>query len=291
MRVMTYNIQYGKGRDGRYDIERIADVLLEADIIGLQEVEAYWDRSGNIHQVEAIAERLGSYYWVYGATVDIHKSWTDADGTVQNRRRQFGNAILSRWPIITSRTFLFPNKQTPVNAHSIQRGITEATIDTPVGLIRVYTSHFSHLSDDERIAHAEFALALHRGAAADGPVSSGDHRDTSWLETPPPDVPAEAILMGDLNLRPEGPVYPILVGPQSNMYGRLHLNYGFVDAWVAAGHGENEGHTLYRDWENKTGARIDYVMVTPGLAKRVRAAEVLKDVDASDHQPLLITLE
>ncbi|HEY4200712.1 MAG TPA: endonuclease/exonuclease/phosphatase family protein [Devosiaceae bacterium] len=287
---MTYNIQYGKGRDGRYDIERIADVVAGADIIGLQEAEAYWDRSGNIHQVEAIADRLKSYYWVYGATVDIHKGGMDGTGKVQNRRRQFGNAILSRWPIVTSRTFLYPNKLSPVNAHSIQRGITEATIDTPAGLIRVYSTHFSHLSEGERAAHANFALELHRRAQADGPVSSGDHPDVSWLETPPPSVPAEAILMGDLNMRPDGEVYPILAGPESRMYGRLQRNDGFVDSWLAAGHAENEGPTFFRDWEAKTGHRIDYIFVTPGLAKLVTAAEVLKDADASDHQPLMITL-
>ncbi len=291
MRVMTYNIQYGKGRDGRYDIGRIADVLAGADIIGLQEVEAYWERSGDIHQVERIAERLKSYFWVFGATVDIHKGWIDAEGKAQSRRRQFGNAILSRWPILSSRTFLFPNKLSPVNAHSIQRGITEATIETPAGLVRFYSSHFSHLCDAERLAHAQFALDLHRRALADGPVSTGDHPDISWLETPPPRVPAEAILMGDFNMVPEGPVYPLLAGHMGAMYGRLLQNDGFSDAWVAAGHGEHEGPTFYDDFAAKSGRRLDYMFVTPGLRGRVVSAEVLTEVDASDHQPLLATFK
>lgn len=283
MRVVTYNIQYGKGRDERYDIDRTAEALVGADIIGLQEVEAYWDRSGNIHQVERIAERLGGYHAAFGATVDIFKN---LDG--RPVRRQFGNAILSRWPIITTRTFLFP-KLGPINAHSIQRGVTEATIDTPIGLIRVYTSHFSHLCDEERIEHARFTLDVHRRATIEGPVSSGDHPDTSWLEEPPPAVPSQAILMGDLNLTPDGPVYPLLVGPASRMYGRLACPDGFVDAWTAAGHAEDAGPTIYKDWEARTGRRIDYILVTPGLKDRIRAAEVLRDTDASDHQPVAVT--
>jgi endonuclease/exonuclease/phosphatase family metal-dependent hydrolase len=283
MRVVTYNIQYGKGRDGRYDIDRVADVLVGADIIGLQEIEAYWERSGNIHQVERIVERLGDYHAVYGATVDIDKR---LDG--RHVRRQFGNAILSRWPIVTTRTFLFP-KLTPLTAHAIQRGVTEATIETPLGLIRVYSSHFSHLCDEERLTHAQVALDVHRRARNDGPVSAGGHPDTTWLEEPPPAVPTEAILMGDLNLTPDSPVYELLVGPTSGMYGRLNPPDCFCDAWVAAGHAENEGDTIYLDWDAKTGKRIDYIMVTPGLRAKVASAEVLRDADASDHQPLAVT--
>lgn len=283
MRVVTYNIQYGKGRDGQYDIDRAAEVLAGADIIGLQEIEAYWERSGNVHQVERLVERLGGYHAVYGATVDIDKRLGD-----RHVRRQFGNAILSRWPIITTRTFLFP-KLTPATAHAIQRGVTEATIETPLGLIRVYSSHFSHLCDEERLVHARVTLDVHRRARSDGPVSAGGHPDTSWLEEPPPAVPAEAILMGDLNLTPDSPVYELLVGPTSGMYGRLNPADCFVDAWVAAGHGEHTGDTIYLDWQAKTGKRIDYIMVTPGLKDKVVSAEVLRDADASDHQPLVVT--
>jgi endonuclease/exonuclease/phosphatase family metal-dependent hydrolase len=282
MRVISYNIQYGKGRDGRYDIDRTAEALVGADIIGLQEVEAYWERSGNLHQVERIAARLGGFHAVFGATVDIHKTF---DG--RSVRRQFGNAILSRWPILTTRTFLFP-KLGPANAHSIQRGLTEATIDTPLGLVRVYTSHFSHLCDEERVEHARFTLDVHRRAVVEGPVSSGDHPDTSWLEEPPPAVPSEAILMGDFNLTPDGPVYPLLVGPASRMYGRLICPDAFVDAWTAAGHAEDSGPTIYKDWDAKTGRRIDYILVTPGLKDRVKSAEVLGETGASDHQPLAV---
>ena len=283
MRVVTYNIQYGKGRDGCYDIDRAANVLAGADIIALQEAEAYWERSGNIHQPERIAERLGGYHVAYGATVDIHKQ-LDA----RNVRRQFGNAVLSRWPIITTRTFLFP-KLNPANGHSIQRGITEATIETPIGLLRVYSTHLSHLCEEERLQHAQITMEVHRRAVTDGPASHGDHPDASWLEEPPPPVPTEAILMGDFNLTPDSAVYPALVGPVSSIYGRLALPDRFVDAWTAAGNAEDSGPTIYKDWNARVGQRIDYVLVTPGLAGRITSAQVLSDAEASDHQPLVVT--
>ncbi len=48
MRIVTYNIQFGLGKDGRFDLERVADEVDGADIIALQEVERYWQRCGNI---------------------------------------------------------------------------------------------------------------------------------------------------------------------------------------------------------------------------------------------------
>jgi len=289
MRVVTYNIQFGRGRDGRYDIDRTAQALEGADIVGLQEAEAYWDRSCNIHQVEHIAAALGDYHFVYGATIDIHKTVAGV-----HRRRQFGNAVLSRWPIITTRTFLFP-KLSPLNAHSIQRGLTEATIESPLGVVRVYTSHFSHLCTEERMQHAQLSLDTHRRAAADGAVSSGTaitdnaRIDPSWNESALPAVPPSAILMGDLNFTPDDPPYSLLAGPRSSGYGRLVRPDGFVDTWTAAGNREEDGPTLYHDMSTKRGKRIDYILATPDLAERVKSAEVLTDTEASDHQPVAAT--
>lgn len=42
MRIVTYNIQFSRGKDRNYDLERIARTVEGADIIGLQEVERNW---------------------------------------------------------------------------------------------------------------------------------------------------------------------------------------------------------------------------------------------------------
>ncbi|NKW71504.1 EEP domain-containing protein, partial [Rhodobacteraceae bacterium R_SAG10] len=46
MKLVSYNIQYGFGADGNYDLGRIAQVVDGADIIALQEVERNWSRTG-----------------------------------------------------------------------------------------------------------------------------------------------------------------------------------------------------------------------------------------------------
>ena len=62
MKFVSYNIQYGFGADGRYDLDRVADVIADADVIALQEVERNWQRSGNDDQPELLSRRLPHHY-------------------------------------------------------------------------------------------------------------------------------------------------------------------------------------------------------------------------------------
>ncbi len=67
--------------------------------------------------------------------------------------------------------------------------------------------------------------------------------------------------------------------------------FGFVDAFRTI---EQPPHTYTwwsnrgRAWDNNVGWRIDYQVVTPGLADRVRRTEVYKDERFSDHAPLIM---
>jgi endonuclease/exonuclease/phosphatase family metal-dependent hydrolase len=100
-----------------------------------------------------------------------------------------------------------------------------------------------------------------------------------------PPMPADAILLGDFNFAWDEPEYERVVGPLSERYGRLNRVTGFVDAWVAAGHREDEGATC------DNGKRIDYCFVSAPLASRVRSAWVDAAAAGSDHQPLWVNLE
>ena len=94
MKFVTYNIQYGLGRDGRYDLDRTASVVEGADVIALQEVERFWKRSGNVDEVARLAERLADFHWVYAPGLDMDASYSDGDGRLINRRRQFGTILM-----------------------------------------------------------------------------------------------------------------------------------------------------------------------------------------------------
>lgn len=43
-----------------------------------------------------------------------------------------------------------------------------------------------------------------------------------------------------------------------------------------------------RAWENNVGWRIDYQVVTPGMAERVKSARIYKKTRFSDHAPLIV---
>jgi endonuclease/exonuclease/phosphatase family metal-dependent hydrolase len=61
--VATYNIHSGVGRDGKRNLERIAETLKGIDIAGLQEVDNGRVRSGFENQVRSLAAALGHRYW------------------------------------------------------------------------------------------------------------------------------------------------------------------------------------------------------------------------------------
>jgi endonuclease/exonuclease/phosphatase family metal-dependent hydrolase len=290
MQLVTYNIRYCCGRDDRFDAGRIIDTVCDADIIALQEVERFWTRSRDMDQARVIADALPRFYWMFGPTIDVLKSDAAMGSAVDNRRRQFGNMVLSRFPILSSRNHLLP-KYTDPTRFTIQRGVLETTIATPHGPIRVLSTHLCHLSAPHRLRQVETILGLHARAQADGAVHSGEVPE-AWgdEQVSPVPPPRSAVLMGDFNMQPQSAEYARLLaglGP-SESAGEEPLP--FVDAWVQAGGAPERGATLYSDPAARAGIRIDYCFVTRDLAPRIASAEVDEAADGSDHQPVRVRL-
>jgi endonuclease/exonuclease/phosphatase family metal-dependent hydrolase len=121
MRIVTYNIHKGRGMDGRTSIKRIANVLgeLDADIIALQEVFGVCDAEEG--QVEALASELGLKA-AFGCTR-------------HHRGRPYGNAILTRWPILEARDM-------DISWHRRERrGCIRVDLKTPKGPLHVFNIH------------------------------------------------------------------------------------------------------------------------------------------------------
>lgn len=87
LKVMTYNIHSGIGRDNRYSLDRIIDVIKneDPDIVALQEVDKNLSRTNSDDQPRIIADALGMHF----------------HHCVNRRMREgeYGIATLSRFPI------------------------------------------------------------------------------------------------------------------------------------------------------------------------------------------------
>jgi endonuclease/exonuclease/phosphatase family metal-dependent hydrolase len=291
MKLVTYNIQYSLGKDGNYNIERIADAVRGADIIALQEVTRNFSQLPDKDQPARIAQLLTDYYWVYGPAVDLDASERDANGKLLNKRAQFGNMLLAKWPILSSRLLLLPRMRT-YDKTNFQCGMLEGVVDLPAGSLRVYSTHLNHNNPAERIAQIEFILSkLHNGPYEGGTISGTEASNISF-ELREVLLPEEFVVLGDCNLKPDSAEYTRIVGEMDYYYGSRITAQHLVDTWVQSGHAKDSGVTWYDKPENSTTkSRLDYGFVSAGLASKVKQAWIDNEAIGSDHQPTWFELD
>ena len=101
IRVMSYNIHHAnppsKAKDSTIDIQAMADVIIKAkpDLVALQEVDNHTTRSGiNLNQAQELGRLTGMHFY-FSRSMDY-------------RGGQYGNAVLSRFPILDTMHFELP---------------------------------------------------------------------------------------------------------------------------------------------------------------------------------------
>lgn len=151
LRTMSYNIHHGVGMDGLLDLDRIADVIAEAepDIVGLQEVDKHYSgRSNWEDQGKYLAEKLDMHY-AYG----VNLNYDPVSQSPLMAQRQYGTAILSKYPIEA-----YEN----VHLDSLgkeQRGLLRATIQVDGVQAHFYTTHLG-LTPEERTVQVKQVMEL-----------------------------------------------------------------------------------------------------------------------------------
>jgi endonuclease/exonuclease/phosphatase family metal-dependent hydrolase len=293
MKFVSYNIQYGFGADGRYDLGRVAKVVAGADVIALQEVERLWKRSNEDDQPAILARLLPQHHVVYGPAFDMDASAQGADGRVVNRRRQFGTMLLSRFPILWSRLHLLPMRKV-VRPLNTQNAALEGLIRTPSGPLRVFSLHLTHIGVEERLEQIAFLKARHLSVPFEGGPWSGvdDEPERDWSHgESEPEAPIAAIWMGDFNSEPDSDEYLAITGRNPNRPSAAYLE-AFVDAAVAAGGETTAGYTHVRIHDGtEQRRRLDYCFVGSMLASRVRSVHVDTRCEASDHFPVFVDID
>ncbi|PUB10809.1 endonuclease/exonuclease/phosphatase family metal-dependent hydrolase [Paenisporosarcina sp. OV554] len=193
VKVMSYNIHHGEGTDRVLDLERIAQVIenSEADIIGLQEVDNHWSSRSNFEdQANTLAKRLGMFY-VYAPNLD------NAPLIEGEPRRQYGTAILSKYPILDSEN----HKLTKIG-NTEQRGLLEATINVKGNQVHFYNTHLALTSAEREI----------------------QIREVNELAG---QVKGPKIIMGDLNAKPESPEMQLMISNYSDAFADKPAAYTY----------------------------------------------------------------
>lgn len=144
-KVATFNMQAGSGVDGKYDLDRIADTLsgIDADIIGLQEVDVHWgSRSNNEDTIRILAEKLHMHAYF----APIYDFDPEMDGAP---RRQFGVGILSKHPIVQAENHEIMRLSTQ-NTEPIPEpapGFLQADIDIDGAIVSFFVTHLDYRPD------------------------------------------------------------------------------------------------------------------------------------------------
>lgn len=282
MRIVTWNIQWGRGADGGCDLSRTLDWLRaqeQVDVICLQEVAV--DMPGlpgggaDGAVLSRLAAALPGFSLHYLACVDVLSP--------KGGRSRFGNAVLSRLPVLAVRPLLLPRPADP-GVPGMQRGCLEIVVRAPTRSLRVQTTHLEYYSAIQRRAQVERLRDLHREACLLDAAGGGDDEANPAFRLPPP--PAACVLCGDFNFPPGTDDYRALIAP---IDGATAL----VDAWSGRNPGQPHEPTVGlhgAEWPDHAYC-CDFFFVSAELAKTVRELRVDALTPASDHQPVLLELD
>lgn len=149
--VMTYNVEHLAGTG--FDPGPFAGLIgsyPRPDIVGLQELDRSWSRSGGSYQASELARRLHMNVY-FDPNLDCARRDDSNDGFCQ-----YGTAILSRYPFVrgTARQFTLPT--VPGDE---PRGLERIVVNVGGRHVAVYNTHLSFRPYD-RLRQARFVAAM-----------------------------------------------------------------------------------------------------------------------------------
>lgn len=132
LRVMTFNIRHGRGMDDVIDLRRIARVIADAgaDLVALNEVDRVTRRSGGVDQPAELATML-DMHWDYCASIPYQGG-------------EYGNAVLSRLPIVRSQVHRLPKLGNEA------RTLLHAEVEWGGGPLNFLVTHLGLGEDEQR---------------------------------------------------------------------------------------------------------------------------------------------
>jgi endonuclease/exonuclease/phosphatase family metal-dependent hydrolase len=156
--VATYNVHRCVGRDRKHDARRIADVIreLDADLVGVQEIDSADAPDGGLGQLAYVAD-LAGFDAVPGPALVHHAG-------------AHGNALLTRWPVTAVRRFeIAVPKREP-------RAVLDAEVSVRGRPTRVVVTHFGLLGRERRL-QADMLLRILAEHTVEPTVIMGDFNE------------------------------------------------------------------------------------------------------------------
>jgi endonuclease/exonuclease/phosphatase family metal-dependent hydrolase len=161
VRIATFNILSGRSPDDDVvDEQRFADAVrtLDADVLGLQEVDRNQPRSQHADLTALAAEAMGAHEHRFVAALagTPGTTWSAVTGEEQPDSAAYGIALLSRYPVLgwsvvrlpplpVRTPFWFHGRRAPEWVRDEPRVAVVAQVDTPAGRLSVANTHLSFL--------------------------------------------------------------------------------------------------------------------------------------------------
>jgi endonuclease/exonuclease/phosphatase family metal-dependent hydrolase len=161
VRIATFNILHGRSpEDDRVDVDRLAAAVktLDADVLGLQEVDRDQPRSMNADLTAVAAEAMGAVdsQFVAALAGTPGGTWMAATGEEQPGSASYGIALLSRYPVVSWRVVRLPalrgrvpvwfrGARAPKLVGDEPRVAVAAVLDGPTGQFTVTCTHLSFI--------------------------------------------------------------------------------------------------------------------------------------------------
>jgi len=277
MRILSWNVQYGKSCDGKKDFSRTLQhikSLGDFDVICLQELARNmpdYCRSDQPDHLLMTQQFFKQHQVVWGSSF----SWPAQDRD-SDHRQEFGNISLIKSGLLDFRVHQLPQPATPGKV-KMQRVAVEVVVDSIIGPVSVINAHLAFHDDTEnqqQIAHLNH-LEQERAANHSEPKQVGPGIYQAGFPA------AARMLCGDFNFTPETPQY------------RYQLDMNWADAWKLS-----QGDTMHpptcgisdaAQWPQGEHCR-DFFWLSPELQSLQLKISVDIDTKLSDHQPVMLEI-
>ncbi|MFI2487190.1 endonuclease/exonuclease/phosphatase family protein [Promicromonospora kroppenstedtii] len=280
MRIATFNVQHGLGPDGRVDNDRLAQAVaaLDADVVGLQEVDRGQARSGGADQAALCAAAMGAVDHRFRPALAGPFRYPGVRRRARRADRPgapgYGVALLSRFPVLSWHSVLLP-PATPWVWGRVQLGTDEprvalaARVDAPSGPVTVVCTHLS-VYRFSAVGRAAGMVRRAVGYRLGAPGERQAEHQVDYLRRRLVGLPRPLVLLGDFNLRGSVP---------ADRTGWRPLGIG--DTFPRHDPRFQIDHVLLDD---DAGARADAAAGAPVPAAVGRVV----DTGVSDHRALVV---